>query len=69
MSPSDDEVYDLYEPVTEDEFFDFVDSLEDIMSEGMIRQFEDILGEECKFARKLWLRSQGMDIYLTVERK
>lgn len=64
-----DEEYDAYEPVLEDEFFEFVDDLEDLLSAGALRQFEDVLGKECKFTRKLWLRSQGVDVYLIVERK
>ena len=69
-NPSEeDELYDLYEPVTEDELFDFVDNLEDLLAEGALRQFEEVLGDDCKFARRLWVRTQGIDIYLTVEKK
>ena len=64
-----EDIYDMYEPVTEDEFFDFVYDIEDLLSEGALKRFGDILGKEGKFTRKLWLRSQGVDIYLTVEKK
>ena len=66
---SEEEIYDLYEPVTEDEFFDYVNLIEDDLAEGVLKQFGEVLGENGKFSRKLWMRSQGVDFYLVVEKK
>lgn len=64
-----EEEYDIYEPVTEDEFFDFIEEFEGFLAEGTLRQFEKVLGEDCKFQRKLWMKTQGIEVFLTVEKQ